>query len=185
MSSQWGSQKLLQGLVSHELTAYLSVFNLFLTQWIMAILSKGCKPHNLEPHKSLNLSFTNILGHHFQFCWMWIFPWIRLSWHSCSMWDNLEWLNWFWQFLFEGLSSFNLKRFNYSYVWSYSLKERLPFAWDLSLENPMDSILCFRLLLLHSVSHFFFLYQSPSLLLCTIFDSVSSNRWGSLYQPIY
>ena len=32
MSSQCGSQKLLQGLVSHELTAYLSVFNLFLTQ---------------------------------------------------------------------------------------------------------------------------------------------------------
>ena len=32
MSSQWGSQKLVQGLVSHELTAYLSVFDLFLTQ---------------------------------------------------------------------------------------------------------------------------------------------------------
>ena len=29
MSSQWGSQKLLQGLVSHELTAYLHIFNLF------------------------------------------------------------------------------------------------------------------------------------------------------------
>ena len=28
-SSQLGSQKLLQGLVSHELTAYLSIFNLF------------------------------------------------------------------------------------------------------------------------------------------------------------
>ena len=32
MSSQWGSQKLVQGLVSDELTAYLSVFDLFLTQ---------------------------------------------------------------------------------------------------------------------------------------------------------
>ena len=29
MSSQWGSQKLVQGLVSHELTAYLSTFNIF------------------------------------------------------------------------------------------------------------------------------------------------------------
>ena len=38
MSSQWGSQRLLQRLVSHELTAYLSVFNLFLTHWIMAVL---------------------------------------------------------------------------------------------------------------------------------------------------
>ena len=54
------SQKLLQGLVSHELTAYLSVFNLFLTQTIMAMLSKGCKPDNFEPHNSLKLSFTNI-----------------------------------------------------------------------------------------------------------------------------
>ena len=31
MSSQWRSQKLLQGLVSHELTACLSDFDLFLT----------------------------------------------------------------------------------------------------------------------------------------------------------
>ena len=33
---------------------------LFLTQWIMTILSKGCKPDNFEPHNSLKLSFTNI-----------------------------------------------------------------------------------------------------------------------------
>ena len=26
----------------------------------MAILSKGCKPDNFEPHNSLKLSFTNI-----------------------------------------------------------------------------------------------------------------------------
>ena len=34
---------------------------------------------------------------------------------------------------------------------------------------------CFLLALLHSVPHFFFLYQSPSLSLCTVFDSISSN----------
>ena len=62
MSSQWGSQKLLQGLMSHELTAYLYGFNLYLTLWIMAILSKGCKPDKFEPHNSLKLSFTNIWG---------------------------------------------------------------------------------------------------------------------------
>ena len=55
------------------------------------------------------------------------------------------------------------------------VKEGLPFAWDLSLENSADSYLCFRLALLHSVSYFFFLYRSPSLALCTVFDSVSSN----------
>ena len=55
------------------------------------------------------------------------------------------------------------------------VKEGLPFARDLSLENSADSYLCFRLALLHSVSYFFFLYQSPSLSLCTVFDSISSN----------
>ena len=55
------------------------------------------------------------------------------------------------------------------------VKEGLPFARDLSLENSADSYLCFRLALLHSVSYFFFLYRSPSSSLCTVFDSVSSN----------
>ena len=55
------------------------------------------------------------------------------------------------------------------------VKEGLPFARDLSLENSVDSYLCFRLALLHSVSYFFFLYRSPSSALCTVFDSISSN----------
>ena len=55
------------------------------------------------------------------------------------------------------------------------VKERLPFARDLSLENSADSCLCFRLALLHSVSYFFFLYLSPSLPLCTVFDSIPSS----------
>ena len=54
------------------------------------------------------------------------------------------------------------------------VKEGLPFARDLSLENSADSYLCFRLALLHSVSYFFFLNRSPSSL-CTVFDSISSN----------
>ena len=41
------------------------------------------------------------------------------------------------------------------------VKEGLPFARDLSLENSADSYLCFG--------------QSPSLSLCTVFDSISSN----------
>ena len=55
------------------------------------------------------------------------------------------------------------------------VKEGLPFAWDLSLENSVDSYLYFRLALLHSVSYFFFLYRSPSAALCTVFDFISSN----------
>ena len=55
------------------------------------------------------------------------------------------------------------------------MKEGLPFAWELSLENSADSYLSFRLALLHSVSYFIFLYRSPSLSLCTVFDPISSN----------
>ena len=39
------------------------------------------------------------------------------------------------------------------------VKEGLPVAWDLSLENSAESYFCFRLALLDSVSYFFFLYQ--------------------------
>ena len=55
------------------------------------------------------------------------------------------------------------------------VKEGLPFACNLSLENSADSYFCFQLALLHSVSYFFFLYQSPSSSLCMVFDSISSN----------
>ena len=55
------------------------------------------------------------------------------------------------------------------------VKEGLPFARDLSPENSADSYLCCRLVLLLSVSYFFFLYRSPSSSLCTVFDSISSN----------
>ena len=55
------------------------------------------------------------------------------------------------------------------------VKEGVPFAWNLSLENSADSYLCFHMDLLHSMSYFFFLYQSPSSPLCMVFDSISSN----------
>ena len=49
------------------------------------------------------------------------------------------------------------------------VKEGLPFAQDLSLGNSADSDLWFRLSLLHSVPYFFFLYQSTSSSLCTLY----------------
>ena len=58
---------------------------------------------------------------------------------------------------------------------SVYVKEGLSFARDLSLEDSAGSDLCFQLALLHAVSYYFFLYQSPSLSLCMVFDSVSSN----------
>ena len=55
------------------------------------------------------------------------------------------------------------------------VKERLPLARDLSLENSPDSCICFRLALLHSLSYFFFFCQSPSSSLCTVLGSISYN----------
>ena len=55
------------------------------------------------------------------------------------------------------------------------LKEEVPFAWDLSVENSADSYLCFRLALLHSEFYFFFLYRPPSSSLYPIFDAISCN----------
>ena len=45
--------------MSHEFIAYLSNFDLFLTEWS---LSKGHKPDKFESHNSLKLSFTNVRG---------------------------------------------------------------------------------------------------------------------------
>ena len=50
------------------------------------------------------------------------------------------------------------------------VKEELPFAQDLSA----DSYLCFSSDLTYSLSYFFFLHESLSLSLCTVFYSISS-----------
>ena len=55
------------------------------------------------------------------------------------------------------------------------VKEGIAFSRDLSLIKCADSYSWFRLVLLHSVSGFFFLYRSPSSSLSTVFDSISSN----------
>ena len=142
----------------------------------MAILSKACKPDKFESHNSLKLSLTNIRG-------------------LCSNFVNFE------SFLEsnspdilalcetnldESVDSDNFSVRSYlplirkdcsthMHGLTVYVKEGLPFARALSLENSADSYLCFRLALLHSASYFFFLYRSPSSTLCTVFDSISSN----------
>ena len=109
----------------------------------------------------------------------------ELSWHSCSMWDKIGWLNWFWQFLCEGLSSFNPKGFRYSYAWSGSLwEEKTSFSRDVSLENSTHSYLWFELALVHSVP-WLFLYRSPSLFLYTDFDAILCNMDEVLSNSSY
>ena len=55
------------------------------------------------------------------------------------------------------------------------VKEGLPFGRDLQPEHSAESYLCFRLVLLHSVSYFFFLYRSPPASLSMVFDSILPN----------
>ena len=62
------------------------------------------------------------------------------------------------------------------------VKEGLPFAWDLCLENSADSYLCFRLALHYSMYYFFYLYQSPSLSIsCNIDDVLSINLSANIF----
>ena len=120
----------------------------------MAILSKASKPNNFQLHNFLKLSFTNIQG-------------LRSNLVDCE--SLLEsnslvilalcetkpgWLNWFWQFLCQKLTWKDSS--THMHGLAVYVKEGLPFANDLSLENSADSYLCFRLALLHSVSYLFF-----------------------------
>ena len=170
------SQKLLQVLVSHKLTACFSVYNVFLTQWIMAILWKGCKPDNFEPHNSLKLSFTNILG----LCSSFVECESSLETNSpdilalceTNLDDSIDSRN----YSVRGyLPLIRKDAITHLHGLAVYVKEGLPFVQDLFLENSADSYLLFQLALLHSLSFFFFLYQSSSLSLCTIFDTISCN----------
>ena len=141
----------------------------------MAILSKACKPDNFELQNSLKLNFMNIWG-------------LRLNFVDCESFlesNSPDILALYETNLDESidlgnfsvrLSSFNPKGFTtHMRGLPVYVKEGLTFAWDLSLENSVDSYVCFRLTLLHSWSYFFFLYRSPSLSLCMVFCSISSN----------
>ena len=142
----------------------------------MVILSKACKPDNFESRNSLKLSFTNIRG-------------LRLNFVDCesflesnspdilalcetNLGDSNDSGN------FSVRDYFSLIRKDSSthmHGLAVHVKEGLPFARDLAIENSSDSYLCFRLALLHSVSYFFSPYGSPSSFLCTVFDSTSSS----------
>ena len=110
----------------------------------------------------------------FELRWLWIFPRIKLSLHSGSMWDKIGWL-----YYINSETSYLplIKKDSITHMHGNAayVKEGLPFAWDMCLENSVDSYLCFQLALLNSVSYFFFLYWSPSSYLYTVLDSISSN----------
>ena len=124
----------------------------------MAILSKACKPDNFESHNSLKLGFTNIRGLRSNFVDCESFlesnsPDI-LALCETNLDDSIDSGN----FSVRGyLPLIRKDSSTHMHGLAVYVKEGLPFAWDLSLENSADSYLCFRLALLHSVSYFFFL----------------------------
>ena len=142
----------------------------------MAILSKVCKSDNFESHNSLKLGFTNIRGLHSNFvdCESFLESNSPDILALCE--TNLD----------GSIDSGNFSVRGYPPLIQKDssthmrglivyVKQGLPFARDLSLENSPDSYLCFRLTLLHSLPYFFFLYHSPSLSLCTVYHSISSK----------
>ena len=125
----------------------------------MAILSKAFKPDNFESHNSLKLSFTNIQGPCLNFV-------------DCEPYigsNSPDILALFETILDDSINSVDssvrgylplIRKDSSTHMQGLAVyvNEGLSFARDLSLEKSVDSYLCFRLSLLHSVSYFFFLY---------------------------
>ena len=104
----------------------------------MAILSKGCKPDNFESHNSPKLSFTNICGLRVNFVESESFlesnsPDILALWET-NLKDSIDSGN-FSVMYYRPL----IQRDSITHMHSLAVyvKEGLPFAWDLSLENSM------------------------------------------------
>ena len=145
----------------------------------MAILSKACKPNNFESHNSLKLSFTNIRGLRSNFVDCESFlesnsPDI-LALCETNLDDSIDSGN----FSVRGyLPLIRKDSGTHMHGLAVYVKEWLPFAQDLSLENSADSYVFDWLYF--TLSYFFFLYRLPSSPLCPVFDSISSNIDGAL-----
>ena len=130
----------------------------------MAILSKACKPDNFELHNTLALSFTNIWGlcSNFLDCESLLesnSPNIHVLCET-NLDDSIDSSN----FSVRGyLPLIRKDSSSHMHGLPVYVKEGLPFAQDLHLENSADSYLCFWLAFLHSVSYFF---SSINHLLC-------------------
>ena len=119
----------------------------------MAILSKARKPDRFERYNSLKLSFTNIRG-------------LRLNFVDCESFlesNSPDILALCVTNLNDSIDSGNfsvrgclplIRKDSSTHIHGLTVyvKEGLPFARDLSLENFADSYLCSQLALLNSVS---------------------------------
>ena len=123
-------------------------------------------------HTSLQNLALQIFEAFIQIFWMWIFPWIKLSWHSCPCETNLN-------DLIDSRGYLRLIRKDSVTCMVYNMhglvvyvKEGLLFARDLSLENSADSYLfstsftSLSVLSFPSINHPLCLY---------VFDDISSD----------
>ena len=141
--------------MAHERTAYLSIFNQFKLNELWSYYQKACRPDNFKLHNSLKLSFTNVRGLRSDFVDCESFlesnsPNI-LALCEKNLDDSIDSGN----FSVRGyLPLIRKDSSTHMHGLAVYVKEGLPFARDLSLENSADSYLCFQLALLHSVSSF-------------------------------
>ena len=132
--------KITRRLASHELTASLSIFKLFYTIKLL----KECKPGNFESHNCLKLTFTNIGGLRSNFVDCESFlesnsPDV-LALCETNLDDSIDSGN----FSVRGyLPLIRKDSITHMHGLAVYVKEGLPFARDLSLENSADSYLCF------------------------------------------
>ena len=126
----------------------------------MAILSKRCTPDNFKLHNFLKLSIMNILDlcSNFVDCESFLesnSPDI-LALCETNLDDSIDYGN----FSVRGYLPLIRKDFStHMHGLAVYVKEGLPFARDLSLENSADSYFCFQLALLYSVSYSFLFYR--------------------------
>ena len=120
----------------------------------MAILSKACKPANFESHNSLKLTFKNIRGLHSNFVDCESFLESNCPGILALCETNLDGSNDSGNFFVRGyLPLIRKDSSTHMHGLAVYVKEGLPFARDLSLENSADPYFFFRLALLHSVSY--------------------------------
>ena len=110
----------------------------------MTVLSKACKPENFESYNSLKLSFMNIRGLHSNFVHCEYLLELNspdiLALCETNLDDAIDSGN----FSVRGYIPLIQKDSNiHMHGLTVYVKEGLPFAWDLSLENSADSYSCF------------------------------------------
>ena len=134
------------GFVSHKLTAYLSIFNLFKPNKLWSYYQpKTCKPDNLESHNSLQLC-SNLVD-----CESFLESYSPDILALCD--TNLDDWTDSGNFSVRGyLPLIGKDSTTHKHGLAVDVKEGLCVAWDLSLENSADSYLCFWPALLQALA---------------------------------